>query len=626
MSMSLHLAVMEGLEVEDISPALEATEDFLEGSPGDDQLQPHMLQEVSVLCKLSGMWDRRAWQHQDALKSWVWTEQSPHSILGYRHGKRCRAQSTNDLAVQSAACNNGGFKRGHNRSHSDMNYTTCTDNGLPALDRNVLKNAAYSAKGEAHPEWPSSLVKQGELDQREGPRGHWTSCHVELTNCELRLYSLDSSGNRQLCTAFSLSHCQAVGPLQGQDGHVLEALFFNSTRLQLRASCQWEAQDWSRLLWECVMATRPHKDLASSSRTAFEASASATFVTQFPTTKRPTTLPLFTEHCTSVLKAANEPKAQGWVEALRSAVAAQRTQGSWGEDSRPALPTETQEGLHGDVQEANHQSDTASFLSILTCLAVEKGLTAQNFRCAGCQRPVGLSEEKAKVCCYSGRYYCQNCHQDNLFIIPARLLHNWDTNRYKVSKQAKEFLEFVYEEPLVDIQLLNPCLYQHCEPLANVLTLRQRLQSLRAYLFSCCAAIAEDLRRRIFPREYLLQHIHLYSMADLQQVIDGKLAPFLLKVIKFASSHVYSCSQCSEKGFICELCQNSQVIYPFQDSASKRCEGCGAVFHAECCLRGQPCPRCVQRELHKKQASFWRRLETDDSPNNSALGYFELGS
>ena len=313
----------------------------------------------------------------------------------------------------------------------------------------------------AHPEWPSSLVKQGELDQREGPRGHWTSCHVELTNCELRLYSLDSSGNRQLCTAFSLSHCQAVGPLQGQDGHVLEALFFNSTRLQLRASCQWEAQDWSRLLWECVMATRPHKDLASSSRTAFEVSASATFVTQFPTTKRPTTLPLFTEHCTSVLKvgqlqqlsdlnnwrafnfvlththlqafptedkncvsepvlqyplasclavqhdaseeggcerfqavfadevlclqAANEPKAQGWVEALRSAVAAQRTQGSWGEDSRPALPTETQEGLHGDVQEANHQSDTASFLSILTCLAVEKGLTAQNFRCAGIQ-------------------------------------------------------------------------------------------------------------------------------------------------------------------------------------------------------------------------------------------------
>lgn len=54
------------------------------------------------------------------------------------------------------------------------------------------------------------------------------------------------------------------------------------------------------------------------------------------------------------------------------------------------------------------------------------------------------------------------------------------------------------------------------------------------------------------------------------QVIDGKLAPFLSKVIKFASSHVFSCSLCREKGFICELCQNGQVIYPFQESATKR--------------------------------------------------------
>ena len=66
----------------------------------------------------------------------------------------------------------------------------------------------------------------------------------------------------------------------------------------------------------------------------------------------------------------------------------------------------------------------------------------------------------------------------------------------QVSKQAKEFLEFVYEEPLLDVQRLNPFLYQHCEALSAVLRLRQRLQSLRAYLFSCRAVVAEDLRRR----------------------------------------------------------------------------------------------------------------------------------
>lgn len=53
---------------------------------------------------------------------------------------------------------------------------------------------------------------------------------------------------------------------------------------------------------------------------------------------------------------------------------------------------------------------------------------------SGCQCLVGLSHGKAKVCYYSGWYYCQSCHQDNSFLIPARLLHNWDTNKHKVSK------------------------------------------------------------------------------------------------------------------------------------------------------------------------------------------------
>lgn len=73
-----------------------------------------------------------------------------------------------------------------------------------------------------------SVVKQGTLEHREGQKGRWSVCHVELTPCELRVYSLDSSGNRQLCTAYSLSHCQGVSQSQPpQDGRVLQALFFN---------------------------------------------------------------------------------------------------------------------------------------------------------------------------------------------------------------------------------------------------------------------------------------------------------------------------------------------------------------------------------------------------------------
>ncbi|XP_026563549.1 pleckstrin homology domain-containing family M member 3 isoform X1 [Pseudonaja textilis] len=320
------------------------------------------------------------------------------------------------------------------------------------------------------------------------------------------------------------------------------------------------------------------------------------------------------------LRAETLQRAQEWMEALKAATRA----ASLGQNLQVTLRNKVQ-GLSCEKEhrKIKRQSVTTSFLSILTTLSLERGLTAQSFKCAGCQSCIGLSSGKAKVCNYSGWYYCNLCHVDDTFLIPARLVHNWDTSKYKVSKQAKEFLEYVYEEPLIDIQRENPILYRHVEPLASVARLRQQLKSLRAYLFSCRAAVAEDLRRRIFPREYLLQQIHLYSLADLQQVIEGKLAPFLGKVIKFATSHVYSCSLCSQKGFICEICNNGEILYPFEDSSTSRCESCSAVFHSECKEKAVPCPRCVRRELQMKQKSFWRRLNMDESLEE-ACNMFEL--
>lgn len=321
------------------------------------------------------------------------------------------------------------------------------------------------------------------------------------------------------------------------------------------------------------------------------------------------------------LRAETRQRAQEWMEALKTAANAAR---SSEQNLQVTLRNKAKDQIGGHEQRKNkRQSVTTSFLSILTTLSLERGLTAQSFKCAGCQRSIGLSNGKAKVCNYSGWYYCSSCHVDDSFLIPARVVHNWDTSKYKVSKQAKEFLEYVYEEPLIDIQQENPMLYLHAEPLAIVVRLRQQLKSLRAYLFSCRAAVAEDLRRRIFPREYLLQQIHLYSLADLQQVIEGKLAPFLGKVIKFATSHVYSCSLCSQKGFICEICNNGEILYPFEDISTSRCESCGAVFHSECKEKSVPCPRCVRRELQKKQKSFWRQLNVDESLEE-ACTMFEL--
>ncbi len=358
------------------------------------------------------------------------------------------------------------------------------------------------------------------MEQREGPRGRWTPCHVELTPCELRLYTLDSSANRQLGTAYSLSHCQSVispapcsqpGQItQPADQRTLQALFFNSTRLQLRAASQWEAMEWRRLMWDKVQAARPvrqenHKcktgvenqqvakfpapmsPSSSPSPSGFDtqpdgesdtptsAEASLSLQSNSGILSRPTTLPLFTRtSCQEVLKAGllhqlmdqnnwlaftfvltrsalrafptegrgsvsqpvlqfslasclavqhdQEPengelwtdrgycfqavfpnevlrlraddqlKAQEWVEVLREVVGAHRPAQEEGSDLGEGAPSlqgvllrskPIRERRQREAQRAKRQSVTTSFLSILTCLAVEKGLTAQSFKCAG---------------------------------------------------------------------------------------------------------------------------------------------------------------------------------------------------------------------------------------------------
>lgn len=166
---------MEGLEqldmVGDISPALEATEDFIhcvDGMQGQGPSQaqtgtrqplrqPKQLQEVSsaALGKLSssGVWSLLAGEQPEVGPlGLAWADN--FSVLGLgmglRHGKRSRARSTNDLAAHSKECtnntanssSNSAFKKGHNRSRSDVNYrpSAYTDNGLPTVDCNTLKN------------------------------------------------------------------------------------------------------------------------------------------------------------------------------------------------------------------------------------------------------------------------------------------------------------------------------------------------------------------------------------------------------------------------------------------------------------------------------------------------------
>ncbi|ALC42792.1 maker152 [Drosophila busckii] len=234
-------------------------------------------------------------------------------------------------------------------------------------------------------------------------------------------------------------------------------------------------------------------------------------------------------------------------------------------------------------------------VSQLCQLPREPGLNVQGFLCKGCQHPLGIGDNNFQVCAFSGSYYCNKCMEAELQLIPARIIYNWDFRKYSVSKRAAIFLAEFRSQPFIDIQLLNPSIYFASDAMAELQSLRIRLNFIRAYLYTCAPSSIELLQNYFCGREYLYEHIHQYSIADLALIQRGVLCQQLQKAFKLGEAHVLKCQLCQLKGFICEICQSPRVLYPFHIATTFRCVSCGAVFHAECLNEHQPCPRCERR-------------------------------
>jgi len=45
-----------------------------------------------------------------------------------------------------------------------------------------------------------------------------------------------------------------------------------------------------------------------------------------------------------------------------------------------------------------------------------------------------------RLCAFTGQYYCPQCHDNDEHVIPARMIHNWDFRKHKVSKRCIHIL------------------------------------------------------------------------------------------------------------------------------------------------------------------------------------------
>lgn len=154
-------------------------------------------------------------------------------------------------------------------------------------------------------------------------------------------------------------------------------------------------------------------------------------------------------------------------------------------------------------------------------------------------------------------------------------------------------------------------LYQMNQEMREMLDMRTQLFYLHGYIFTCAEATSLELRKLVWPKEHLFEHVHLYSLDDLINIKTGQLKILIKRAISYGRKHVGACALCSQKGFICELCKSPSVIYPFDTDTTLRCESCHSVYHKGCCLGGgtltakkiklpEDCPRCKRIEKRKK--------------------------
>ncbi|XP_031555951.1 differentially expressed in FDCP 8-like, partial [Actinia tenebrosa] len=198
---------------------------------------------------------------------------------------------------------------------------------------------------------------------------------------------------------------------------------------------------------------------------------------------------------------------------------------------------------------------------------------------------------EARLCDYSGQFFCEDCHWNDQVIIPARVIHNWDFSLYKVSRQTKQFLDLMIKKPLLDLEQLNPALFKFVGELREIKRLREEILIMKKYFMSCRMALESKLLLHLQDHQHFVDNSNVYSLQDILEVENGSMLPFVTRVHSLFLTHIKSdCELCRAKGFVCETCKVNEIIFAF-DPHAVQCAKCRTVFH-KLCFKKDSCPKC----------------------------------
>lgn len=180
-----------------------------------------------------------------------------------------------------------------------------------------------------------------------------------------------------------------------------------------------------------------------------------------------------------------------------------------------------------------------------------KTMQRQNYRCAGCGTKIDLEMARRLVllCHYLGKYFCKCCYSHKSIHLPGYILQKWDFHKYSVSHFALQLLDRMADEPLFNINDINPLLYRKVKKLRHLVELRMQLYYLRVYITTCAETEKLQGEFKTFTHQHLLQNdVHLYSLNNLIEIQHGKLYEYLNDLVSRSIAHVAQCDSCQTKG------------------------------------------------------------------------------
>ncbi|VVC28867.1 Putative zinc-RING and/or ribbon,YrdC-like domain,RUN domain,DHBP synthase RibB-like alpha/beta [Cinara cedri] len=239
------------------------------------------------------------------------------------------------------------------------------------------------------------------------------------------------------------------------------------------------------------------------------------------------------------------------------------------------------------------------YLEYLFTPPKELGLVSQDYMCKSCNETIGIGFGEYFKCNFTSCYYCVHCFGSETWPIPVKILLDWDFKQYPVSNSSSSFLGEIQYHPLFNMRSTHHKLYNANKEMKKSKELRWQIYYMYNYLSTCKFYNIEELSKEIWPRVYFFNNIHLYSFSDLQEIYSGTLFEFLEYKIEIIRGHIYNCAVCSQKGFICELCQNPKIIYPFDLRDNYRCHRCKSVFHRKCYREKKICRKCEREKIRK---------------------------